>query len=150
MENRDKTDNLKLEQILKDDDVLAWVSKIIKALVEYNRINKNKNEQPIAIMTVDYKTPEQELQKIDIGIQLLDQTEKSIIIRIGTKVLGIANEQEEVYAEILNSELKLLSSSTNNSTLNLIPLAQEVYDRFADAAEHGNIFKAINAKKKYR
>lgn len=139
--------HIPIGQLLEDKELKPWIDNIIGVLVDYDDTSINTNEQPIGICIVDYEVEKYGKIQIDIGVQLLKRTDTTIYVRLGTRVLGIDNKQEEVYMEVSKEELDILSISPLDTSLNLIPLAQEVYDRTLSFKEH-SIFEEHRLRQK--
>ena len=131
--------HIPLEDLLTDPEVKSWVNDAIGVLTDCKQANRA--EKPIGMWEMDFQSDEFGIIKIDLGVELLNQTVDTTQVRIGTGVLGIDSVKEEVYAEVNNGELKLLSPSLLE-TLSLKPLVQEAYDRCKAAKENGKVFKA--------
>lgn len=136
---------ISLKELLEDDSFHPWILRLLDNLMIYMHYH-SFNEKPIVLSTIDYKlVGSDEVYKVDLGVQLVEQKGLTSIIRIGTRVLGYDTVQEEVFAEIFNREI--IQANLPNGKLTLLPLAQETYDKFIAAYRHNSIF-SIDASNK--
>lgn len=130
---------LSLKQLMQDDTIRDEVRRYALILKHMKDTHKDDTTPNIAIITVNFEMDNHEECCVDLGIELLYETKDSIVIRIGTNVLGMYARQEECYAKVVRGRFLDMLMNYNVKKPEK-PLVELVYEMCSDAVEHNKLY----------